>query len=120
MTVLCAKAFGATKVWVTDIQASRLELAKKMGADGTYQIDTKKPFNDRQVAQEIVAQMGAPPDVSIECTGVETSQAMAIFATKPGGRVGIVGLGSPANRVPLSSAAMKEVDLIGVCRIKDE
>ena len=44
---------------------------------------------------------------------------MAIFATKSGGKVGIVGLGAPC-RVPLSSAAMREVDLIGVCRIKDE
>lgn len=44
---------------------------------------------------------------------------MAIFATKSGGKVAIVGLG-PDQRVPLSSAAMREVDLIGVCRIKDE
>jgi len=44
---------------------------------------------------------------------------MAIYATKSGGKVGIVGLG-PKCKVPLSSAAMREIDLIGVCRIKDE
>ena len=44
---------------------------------------------------------------------------LAVFVTKSGGKVGIVGLGADP-RVPLSSAAMREVDLIGVCRIKDE
>ena len=120
MSMLCARAFGASKVFITDIQQSRLDLAKSLGADGTYLIDIKKPFEDRKVAAEIVEAMGGNPDLSIECSGVETSQSMAIHATKAGGRVAIVGLGSPMNRVPLSSAAMREVDLIGVCRIKDE
>lgn len=120
MAMLTAKAFGAKKVLITDIQEARLNLAKKLGADAIYFIDIKKPFDDRKAATEIVAALGSAPDVSIECTGVETSQSMAIHATKPGGRVAIVGLGSPMNRVPLSSAAMREVDIIGVCRIKDE
>lgn len=120
MTMLCARAFGASKVFITDIQQSRLDLAKKLGADDVYYIDIHKPFDDRKVAAEIVELMGGRPDLSIECSGVETSQAMAIHATKSGGRVAIVGLGAPTNRVPLSSAAMREVDLIGVCRIKDE
>ena len=120
MTMLCARAFGASKVFITDIQESRLALAKKLGADGTYHIDIKKPFVDRKIAAEIVELMGNRPDVSIECSGVASSQSMAIHATKSGGKVAIVGLGSPMNSVPLSSAAMREVDLIGVCRIKDE
>lgn len=122
MAMLTAKAFGAKKVLITDIQEARLNLAKKLGGENTlsYFIDIKKPFDDRKAATEIVAALGSAPDVSIECTGVETSQSMAIHATKPGGRVAIVGLGSPMNRVPLSSAAMREVDIIGVCRIKDE
>ena len=120
MAMVCARAFGATQIFITDINQSRLELAKELGADGTYWIDVKKPFNDRAVAAEIVELMGGHPDCSIECSGVQTSQAMAIHATKAGGRVGIVGLGAPTNSVPLSSAAMREVDLIGVCRIKDE
>lgn len=121
MTLLCAKAFGAHKTFITDINQSRLALARSLGADGTYWIDISKPFEDRKVAAEIVQQMGGMmPDRTIECSGVETSQSMAIHATKSGGKVAIVGLGSPMNRVPLSSAAMREVDLIGVCRIKDE
>lgn len=120
LTAMAARAFGARKIIITDISPSRLAIAKQMGVDFTYHIDTKKPFNDREVAGEIGKLIGAMPDISIECTGVESSQAMAIHATKSGGRVAIVGLGAPANKVPLSSAAMREIDLIGVCRIKDE
>jgi L-iditol 2-dehydrogenase len=118
MSFLCAKAFGAAKVFITDINNSRLDLAKKLGVDGVYRIDPKT-FNDKEAANTIRELMGAAPDITIECSGVESSTNMAIFATKSGGKVGIVGLGPKAS-VPLSSAAMREVDLIGVCRIKDE
>jgi L-iditol 2-dehydrogenase len=109
MSFLCAKAFGAVKVFITDINHSRLDLAKKLGVDGVYLIDPKT-FNDKEAAKTIVEEMGEAPDISIECSGVESSISMAIFATKSGGKVGIVGLG-PKARVPLSSAAMREVDL---------
>jgi len=118
MSFLCAKAFGAGKVFITDINHSRLDLAKKLGVDGVYLIDPKT-FNDKEAAKTIVEEMGEAPDITIECSGVESSVSMAIYATKSGGRVGIVGLG-PKVRVPLSCAAMREVDLIGVCRIKDD
>lgn len=118
MAALCAKAFGASKVFITDINKSRLELAVKLGIDGIYCIDPKT-FVDKQAAKTIVQEMGDSPDVTIECSGVGSSVSMAIYATKSGGKVGIVGLGPP-NTVPLSSAAMREVDLISVCRIKDD
>ncbi|CAG2177286.1 unnamed protein product [Oppiella nova] len=121
MSALCAKAFGATKVFLTDINESRLKLASELGADGVFVIDTKN-FNDKEMAQKIRKELSADclgADVTIECTGVESSVCLAIHATKSGGKVGIVGLGADS-RIPLSSAAMREVDLIGVCRIKDD
>jgi len=46
---------------------------------------------------------------------------VTIHATKSGGRVGIVGLGGDDGiNVPLSTAAMREVDLIGVFRTNNE
>ena len=120
MAVLAAKAYGCHQVCITDIKRSRLDLAKKMGADHVYCIDTTKTMSDKQLATEIAEMMGQTADICIECSGFESSQSMAIHATRPGGRIAIVGLGAPANRVPLSTATMKEIDLIGVCRIKDE
>ncbi len=119
MSLLCAKAFGAAKVFITDINQSRLDLAKKMGADGTYCIDLKT-FKDSEFAQFLCKEMGDSPDTTLECTGVESSLSTAIYATKSGGKVCLIGLGPPKVKVPLSSATMREIELIGTCRIKDE
>ena len=107
MALLCAKAFGAHKVFITDINRSRLDLAKNMGADQTYLIDPKN-FNERQFAQTLKKEMGDSPDTTLECSGVESSVSMAIYATKSGGKVCIIGLGPPKVKVPLSSATMRE------------
>ncbi|CAG2114863.1 unnamed protein product, partial [Medioppia subpectinata] len=120
MCFLVAKAFGASKVFLTDINESRLKMAKQLGADGVFVINPKT-FNDKEMAKTIRSAIGANSlgvDIAIECTGVESSVCLAIHVTKSGGKVGIVGLGADC-KIPLSSAAMREVDLIGVCRIKD-
>ena len=117
MAFLCAKAFGANKVFITDINESRLELAEKLGADKTYVIDPKT-FDDFQTAQTVIKDMGGNPDISIECTGNNLSTSMAIYATRNGGKVGIVGLGALKSNVPMVHTAMREIDLIGVCRFR--
>lgn len=119
MSLLCAKAFGASKVFVTDINEARLKIAKELGADGTYLIDPKN-FNDLELAEKIKADIGEGADITLECTGVESSTCLAIYATKNGGRVGLVGLGPLKMKAPLVYASMREVDLIGICRFKDE
>ncbi|CAG2180958.1 unnamed protein product, partial [Oppiella nova] len=58
MSFLCAKAFGATKVFLTDINESRLKLASELGADGVFVIDTKN-FNDKEMAQKIRKELSA-------------------------------------------------------------
>ncbi|XP_075584990.1 sorbitol dehydrogenase isoform X2 [Dermatophagoides farinae] len=121
MAMLAAKAFGSNRVCVTDIKQTRLDLAQQMGADHCYWIDlSQKDLNEKDRAAHIVEMMGRPPDITLECTGVASSQSMAIHATKHGGRIAIVGLGPPSNGIPLSTMTMKEIDLIGVCRIKDD
>lgn len=119
LSFLCAKAFGANQVFITDVNKSRLELAEKLGADKTYLIDPKN-FDDFEFAQNIRKDMGEAPDVTLECSGNEASTSMAVFATKNGGKVGIVGLGHLKTKVPLVYAAMREVDIIGICRFKDD
>lgn len=119
MSVLCAKAFGANKVFVTDVSKSRLEMAKRLGADKTFLIEPKT-FDEMEMANQIVDDMGQNPDITFECTGVDMSTSMAIYATKNGGKVAIVGLGHKKSRIPIAHAAMREIDLIGICRFKDE
>ena len=106
-------------MFITDVSKSRLELAQKLGADNTYLIDPKN-FNDLKMARNIIDDMGECPDISFECTGVDSSTSLAIYATKNGGKVAIIGLGANKSRIPVVYAAMREIDLIGICRFKDE
>ncbi|KAJ8107838.1 hypothetical protein ONZ43_g6611 [Nemania bipapillata] len=55
-------------------------------------------------------------DVTFECTGVESCMHTAIYSTKPGGKVMIIGMGTPIQTIPISAASLKEVDLVGVFR----
>ena len=55
-------------------------------------------------------------DIGFECTGVESCVQASIYATKPGGRIMLVGMGTPIQTLPISAAALREVDLCGVFR----
>jgi len=103
--VLVARAFGASKILVTDINGKRVVAAKKLGADFAFVL--KSDSDAESNADEIVALMGGPPDVTLECTGAGTS--LAIYATKTSGNVCLVGMGSGPVSVPLTYAITKEL-----------
>ncbi|KAL3420069.1 alcohol dehydrogenase GroES-like domain-containing protein [Phlyctema vagabunda] len=55
-------------------------------------------------------------DVTFECTGKEACMQTALYATKPGGKVVMVGMGTPIQTLPLSAAHLREVDILGIFR----
>lgn len=55
-------------------------------------------------------------DVTFECTGKEPCMQTSLYATKPGGKVIMVGMGTPIQTVPLSAAHLREVDILGIFR----
>ena len=59
---------------------------------------------------------GEGPEVTIDCTGRESSLQTALLATAPGGRVCVVGMAQDTVSVPLVVAAAREVDVVGVFR----
>lgn len=109
--LLAAKAAGASRVYVSDVVTSRLDVARQLGA--TDVIDVR----DKDLASEIARlTSGAGVDVVIECSGAAPVQTAAIGALKRGGVLALVGLGG--NEVVLSASAMnaKEIDVRGVFR----
>ncbi|KAL1842805.1 hypothetical protein VTJ49DRAFT_4134 [Mycothermus thermophilus] len=49
----------------------------------------------------------------------ENIKAKTIYATSPGGLVMVIGMGNPVQTLPISAAALREVDLRGVFRYMD-
>jgi L-iditol 2-dehydrogenase len=89
LSLLAAKEAGATQVAITgecciqtheksnythrcaDVNADRLQFAKKLGAHSIHLIATGK--EPRQVAQEIAKSLGRRPTAALECSGAESS-----------------------------------------------
>lgn len=55
-------------------------------------------------------------DVTFECTGKEACMHTSLYATRPGGKVIMVGMGTPIQTLPLSAAHLREVDILGIFR----
>ena len=68
-----------THVVYSDISESRLAIGKKMGADQIVVVDSR---DARAVAAKIVDAMGAEPDITIECSGAESSIQSAIYVSR--------------------------------------
>ncbi|CAM0911752.1 unnamed protein product [Alopecurus aequalis] len=118
VTMLSARAFGAPRIVIADVDDHRLSVAKSLGADATVKVSN----NTEDLAGEIEliqAAMGGDIDVSLDCAGFSKTMSTALEATRPGGRVCLVGMGHNEMTVPLTSAAIREVDVVGVFRYKD-
>jgi L-iditol 2-dehydrogenase len=78
------------------------------------------------LAQEILTQTKAESlmiddeddgvDIAFECTGKEVCMHTSLYATKPGGKVIMVGMGTPIQTLPLSVAHLREIDILGIFR----
>lgn len=55
-------------------------------------------------------------DLAFECTGKEVCMHTSLYATRPGGKVIMVGMGTPIQTLPMSVAHLREVDILGIFR----
>ena len=105
-----ARAAGAVRVIASDINPTRLDLAKKMGAHVTV----------NAARQDVVAAVleetgGEGADVVCEMSGVPSALHQALAAVRMGGRVQLLGI--PTGEVPIDFAReiiFKGITLYGV------
>jgi L-iditol 2-dehydrogenase len=81
-----ARRAGFTRAFVTDIDAGRLRVARTLGADRTVDPATES------FADVVVDATGGGADLVIEAAGPDECRAVAVDATRHGGRVGCFGL----------------------------
>ncbi|XP_054160195.1 sorbitol dehydrogenase-like [Oppia nitens] len=115
--IMVAKALGADKILVTDINEKRLKLAQSVGADHTVLIT--KDSEETKLVKEIKETLGQMPDITIECSGAPSSSRLSLLATKHGGIVILVGHGPSNVSLPIADAAIREVNILGSFRYKN-
>nr|QBH74068.1 alcohol dehydrogenase [Eurycantha calcarata] len=114
VSLISAKAMGASKVIITDLVGHRLTLAKELGADCTLQVAIGD--DEDLLAKKVEETLGQAPDVSIDCTGAESTFRLAVKSTKRGGVVVVVGLYSSEVKLSLMEAIGNELDIRGSFR----
>ncbi|KAG8810465.1 hypothetical protein FRC18_004042 [Serendipita sp. 400] len=87
------------------------QLAAKMGS---AKVTAERIMHAAGMDNDEVGEEGF--DVVFECSGAEPCIQAGIYAARLGGKVLLVGMGTPNVSLPLSAAACREVDLIGVFR----
>eukprot|EP00897_Mesotaenium_endlicherianum_P003432 jgi/Mesen1/3116/ME000184S02183 len=115
VTMLVARAFGASRVAITDVDPKRLQFAAQLGADVTVPVTTD-PADEAAEVAALKAAAGGSIDVVFDCVGVTKSMRLALQATESGGKVLLVGMGHSEMTLPLTSSSAREVDVIGVFR----
>ncbi|KAK7972596.1 chaperonin 10-like protein [Apiospora saccharicola] len=111
--LLCAaacKASGAKAVIIADIQEDRVNFAVENGfADVAIVVPMARP-------QTIEDKLAYAKELAGRVTASKVGCERGEEATQAGGKIMIIGMGTPIQTLPISAAALREVDLLGVFR----
>jgi L-iditol 2-dehydrogenase len=103
------RAAGCKRVFVSDVDASRLKLAKELGA-----ADVLSAEGDT-VAEILQRTGGVGVDVAMEAVGRDETVNAAIASVRKGGTVVLVGNISPTAPLPLQKVVTRQIRLQGSC-----
>ena len=115
LTLQAARRAGAGRVFVLDVDDSRLELARSLGATQT--------FNSRSadVIPRIIEQTsGRGGDSALECVGSTVPVKLALDSVRKGGNVTLIGNVAPTIELGLQSTVTRQIRLQGSCASSGE
>ncbi|MEM9161146.1 MAG: galactitol-1-phosphate 5-dehydrogenase, partial [Verrucomicrobiota bacterium] len=104
------KAAGCGFAAVVDLDAGKLELAKKLGAD--LGLDPSKVDVPEAIRQ---ATEGRGADLAFEAVGIEPTLKGAIASLRKGGSCTLVGNLAKSVEMPLQEVVTRQLSLIGTC-----
>jgi L-iditol 2-dehydrogenase len=105
-----AREAGASRIFVSDVDPTRLALAATLGADVTLQA-TSAPL-----VETILRHTGGKGvDVVLEAVGCEETITTAIDSVRKGGTVTLVGNITPQITLPLQKVVSRQIRLQGSC-----
>lgn len=108
LTLQAARAGGASRVIVADVDATRLKLAKEMGADEALHLSGAE-----LVAEVMRLTEDRGVDVALEAVGRNETISVAIDSVRKGGTVTLIGNISPEVTLPLQKVVTRQLRLQG-------
>jgi L-iditol 2-dehydrogenase len=110
LTLQAARVAGCSRIFVADIDVTRLNLAKELGADDTILA------SGAELTQEILRLTeGCGVDVVLEAVGRNETVAAAIDSVRKGGTVTLIGNITPQVNLPLQKVVSRQIRLQGSC-----
>jgi L-iditol 2-dehydrogenase len=110
LAVQAFRHYGCSKVFAVDLEQSKLDTAKSLGADATFLATDPEllvKLNDAAGGQGI--------DIAVEVVGLQKSIATAIDVVRRGGTVTLIGNLSPRVEIPLQIVVTRQLRLLGSC-----
>ena len=114
LVIQTLRAAGCGRIIAVDVNPSRLDLARRLGADEGLRADGDVPG---EVAKR-TGDRGA--DIAFEVVGVTAALATAIACLRKGGSATLVGNLSPKVDLPLQQVVTRELTLHGSCASSGE
>ena len=108
LTLQALRAEGFTRVYIADLDESRLQLAASLGAAATF-----KASGPDLIAQVLAATNGEGVDLAIECVGRDETVRGAIDSVRKGGAVTLVGNIRAEVTLPLQKVVSRQIRLQG-------
>ncbi len=115
LALQAAMLAGAGRVFVIDLDDSRLELARSLGAASTFNSNNCDPVSEIRVLTS-----GRGADIALECVGIPSCVNLAIEAVRKGGIVTLVGNVTPRVEIGLQSTVTRQIRLQGSCASSGE
>ncbi len=115
LTLQAARAAGASRVLITDLDATRLKLAKEMGADETLHLSGAE-----LIAEVMRLTAGKGVDVVLEAVGRNETISAAIDCVRKGGTVLLIGNIKPEVTLPLQKVVSRQIRLQGTAASSGE
>jgi L-iditol 2-dehydrogenase len=110
LTLQAVRQAGAERVFVVDLDDTRLEMARQLGATETF---NSKKLDVVAEIQKRTAGRGA--DVAIECVGITDAVKLAVESVRKGGAVTLVGNVAPTIELGLQSVVSRQIRVQGSC-----
>lgn len=102
LILLTAKRIGARDVFVVDVNAERLEVMQRLGADRTANVTTSEEKQSALLANS------KGFDIVVDASGAASARQLAFELCCPGGQVVFLGMGTQRSEIDFVTSIRKE------------